>query len=115
MTVRFVIYVGNFEGNAFAYLLQGTPVVNVPVEESDAWRCLIMPHGSTHVVHGRLSHANWLRFIAYSMMQEALAIHASMRIDSSNEALSRFIFGTGSTGLERAMPERFGDTTFGIG
>ncbi len=141
MTVRLVIYVGNFEQNAFAFAADGVPVVNVPLEESDEWRSLIMPHEFTHAVHSRLSNnqGGWLRSIGYSMMQEGLAMHAAMRItpgypeeayheirpgwlaecrekerpilegirphlaDASNEALSRFIFGTGSAGVEREV------------
>lgn len=82
LTVRFVVFVGGFEENAFAYTMDGTPVVHFPIEGSETKRAIMMPHEFAHVVHDRLceSPGGYLRSIAMSLMQEGIAIHTAQTL-----------------------------------
>ncbi|MDF2626458.1 MAG: hypothetical protein K0R39_289 [Symbiobacteriaceae bacterium] len=80
MTVECVLYVGNFEGNAFAYTMNGVARVHFPVETHEQ-RDITMAHEFAHVVHERLCGAEgYVTPIAVLAMKEGIAMHTAKAV-----------------------------------
>lgn len=74
-TVRLIVFVGGFEGNAFSMRYDGVPTVCVPLEQSPADRALVLPHELAHAVHmitANLS-GTWERSVAQVVFEEGIA------------------------------------------
>ena len=82
IAIRLVAYVGGFENNAFAAGIDGTPVVNFPVEMPAEQRRLTMAHEFTHAVHMQLANSSggWERSIGTTLIQEGLAMHVAREV-----------------------------------
>lgn len=80
--IRFVAYAGAFEDNAFAFAINGLPIVNVPLEMSPDTRAVTMAHEMTHAFHIALAglSGGWERSIAATMLQEGLAMHVAREV-----------------------------------
>lgn len=81
IAIRFRVYVGAFEDNAFGSGGE-PPMVNFPVEMSDTMRPLILAHEITHAVHTRVAglSGGWERSIGATLMQEGLAVHVAREL-----------------------------------
>jgi hypothetical protein len=49
--MRVIVYVGEFDNNAFSFKQDGKPIVAIPLEMSTARRELAFTHEMTHAVH----------------------------------------------------------------
>lgn len=80
LTVECLLFVGNFENNAFAFTMNGVARVHFPVETDD-YRRIIMAHEFTHVVHEHLCGVGgYVTPIGVLAMKEGLALHTSKAV-----------------------------------
>jgi hypothetical protein len=80
LTVECVLYVGNFENNAFAFTMNDISRVHFPVETSD-YRKITMAHEFAHVVHEHLCGVGgYIIPIAILAMKEGIAMHTSKAV-----------------------------------
>lgn len=83
MEVSFITYVGNLEGNAFAYTHEGRSFVHFSLDYPDEeFRRVTLPHEFAHIVHERLcnSPGGYLRSIAMLAMMEGIAIRTAQQV-----------------------------------
>jgi hypothetical protein len=86
-SMRVIVYVGEFDNNAFSFKQHGKPIVAIPLEMSTARRELVFTHEMTHAVHietARLS-GGWERSIAETIFLEGLAMHAVQALVPGHE------------------------------
>ncbi len=81
--VRVIVFVGELENNAFAYVdKEGVSVVAVPVESSDEDLQLNLTHEFTHAVHIKIAGlpGTWERSIAETILLEGLAMRVTEKL-----------------------------------
>jgi len=78
-SLRYVVYVGGFEGNAFTAGQGGVPMIAMPVEMASDMRRRTLRHEMTHAVHGAVTglSGGWERSIAQTIISEGLAMHTA--------------------------------------
>lgn len=80
LTVECVLFVGNFENNAFAFTMNDMSRVHFPVETAE-YRKVTMAHEFAHVVHDRLCGVGgYVIPIAVLAMKEGIAMHTSKAV-----------------------------------
>lgn len=80
LTVECVLFVGNFENNAFAFTMNDMSRVHFPVETAE-YRKVAMAHEFAHVVHERLCGVGgYVIPIAVLAMKEGIAMHTSKAV-----------------------------------
>lgn len=85
--MQVIIYVGEFDNNAFSYKQDGTPVAAIPLEMSTERRKLVFTHEMTHAVHIETAglSGGWERSIAETIFLEGLAMHAVQALEPGHE------------------------------
>jgi hypothetical protein len=82
VNITLIVYVGDFEGNAFTAAQNGKINVAVPIEDDVGSRAVRMTHELTHGVHismGSFS-GGWIRTIGTTVLTEGLAMRVTQRL-----------------------------------
>ncbi|MGH7938697.1 MAG: hypothetical protein ACREFG_09335 [Chthoniobacterales bacterium] len=82
VNITLLVYVGDFEGNAFTAAQGGKIMTALPIEEDPAERALRMTHELTHAVHismGSFS-GGWIRTIGTTILTEGLAMRVTQKL-----------------------------------
>jgi hypothetical protein len=86
-SMQVMVYVGEFDNNAFSFKQAGKPVVAIPLEMSAERRALVFTHEMTHAVHIETAglSGGWERSIAETIFLEGLAMHAVQALEPGHE------------------------------
>jgi hypothetical protein len=86
-SMQVMIYVGEFDENAFSFKQAGKPVVAIPLEMSIERRALVFTHEMTHAVHIETAglSGGWERSIAETVFLEGLAMRAVRALEPGHE------------------------------
>ena len=82
-SLRYVVYVGGFEDNAFTAGQADMPMIAMPVEMAPDVRRRTLRHEMTHAVHGQVAglSGGWERSIAQTIIAEGLAMHTARSLE----------------------------------
>lgn len=85
--MQVIVYVGEFDNNAFSFKRDGKPVVAIPVEMSTELRKLVFTHEMTHAVHFETAglSGGWERSIAQTNLLQGLAMQAAQALEPGHE------------------------------
>jgi len=85
--MQVIVYVGEFDNNAFSYKQDGKSVAAIPLEMSTERRTLVFTHEMTHAVHIETAglSGGWERSIAETIFLEGLAMRAVQALEPGHE------------------------------
>jgi hypothetical protein len=85
--MQVIVYVGEFDNNAFSFKQDGEPVAAIPLEMCTERRKLVFTHEMTHAVHIETAglSGGWERSIAETIFLEGLAMRAVQALEPGHE------------------------------